>query len=376
MFILLKQENAARRGRFITPHGVIETPVFMNVGTSAAIKGAVSTDDLKQIKCQVELSNTYHLHVRPGDDVIKELGGLHKFFNWQGPVLTDSGGFQVFSLAVLRKISEEGVLFASHMDGKRIFMGPKESMKIQSNLGSTIAMAFDECVANPAEHSYSKAACARTTRWLHICKEEMAKNNALPDTVNPKQMLFGINQGCTFPDLRTDHMKEIAELDLDGYAIGGLAVGEPAEVMYSIIEQVEPFMPKDKPRYLMGVGTPVNILEAVRRGVDFFDCVMPSRNARHGHLFTWDGIINIKNLKYERDESPIDPHCDCPVCRNFSRAYIRHLQKADELLGMRLAVMHNLYFYNHLMERIREALDNGTFQQFHDTYVHKLDTRI
>lgn len=376
MFILLKQENAARRGRFITPHGVIETPVFMNVGTSAAIKGAVSTDDLKQIKCQVELSNTYHLHVRPGDDVIKELGGLHKFFNWQGPVLTDSGGFQVFSLAVLRKISEEGVLFASHMDGKRIFMGPKESMKIQSNLGSTIAMAFDECVANPAEHSYSKAACARTTRWLHICKEEMAKNNALPDAVNPKQMLFGINQGCTFPDLRTDHMKEIAELDLDGYAIGGLAVGEPAEVMYSIIEQVEPFMPKDKPRYLMGVGTPVNILEAVRRGVDFFDCVMPSRNARHGHLFTWDGIINIKNLKYERDESPIDPHCDCPVCRNFSRAYIRHLQKADELLGMRLAVMHNLYFYNHLMERIREALDNGTFQQFHDTYVHKLDTRI
>ena len=376
MFILLKQENAARRGRFITPHGVIETPVFMNVGTSAAIKGAVSTDDLKQIKCQVELSNTYHLHVRPGDDVIKELGGLHKFFNWQGPVLTDSGGFQVFSLAVLRKISEEGVLFASHMDGKRIFMGPKESMKIQSNLGSTIAMAFDECVANPAEHSYSKAACARTTRWLHICKEEMAKNNALPDAVNPKQMLFGINQGCTFPDLRTDHMKEIAELDLDGYAIGGLAVGEPAEVMYSIIEQVEPFMPKDKPRYLMGVGTPVNILEAVRRGVDFFDCVMPSRNARHGHLFTWDGVINIKNLKYERDESPIDPHCDCPVCRNFSRAYIRHLFKARELLGMRLCVLHNLYFYNTLMERIRAALDEGRYEEFFRENVELLGSRV
>ena len=375
MFILLKQENAARRGRFITPHGVIETPVFMNVGTSAAIKGAVSTDDLKQIKCQVELSNTYHLHVRPGDDVIKELGGLHKFFNWQGPVLTDSGGFQVFSLAVLRKISEEGVLFASHMDGKRIFMGPKESMKIQSNLGSTIAMAFDECVANPAEHSYSKAACARTTRWLHICKEEMAKNNALPDAVNPKQMLFGINQGCTFPDLRTDHMKEIAELDLDGYAIGGLAVGEPAEVMYSIIEQVEPFMPKDKPRYLMGVGTPVNILEAVRRGVDFFDCVMPARNARHAKLFTWSGTINLKNAKYERDTRPIDPECDCPVCRRYSRAYLRHLFKAEEMLAMRLSVMHNLYFYNKLTERIRTALDEGNFTEFRRTYSERLSQR-
>ncbi len=376
MFILLKQENAARRGRFITPHGVIETPVFMNVGTSAAIKGAVSTDDLKQIKCQVELSNTYHLHVRPGDDVIKELGGLHKFFNWQGPVLTDSGGFQVFSLAVLRKISEEGVLFASHMDGKRIFMGPKESMKIQSNLGSTIAMAFDECVANPAEHSYSKAACARTTRWLHICKEEMAKNNALPDTVNPKQMLFGINQGCTFPDLRTDHMKEIAELDLDGYAIGGLAVGEPAEVMYSIIEQVEPFMPKDKPRYLMGVGTPVNILEAVRRGVDFFDCVMPSRNARHGNLFTSKGLINLNNNKYERDPRPIEEGCDCPACRSYSRAYIRHLFKARELLGMRLCVLHNLYFYNTLMERIRAALDEGQYEEFFRENVELLGSRV
>ena len=376
MFILLKQENAARRGRFITPHGVIETPVFMNVGTSAAIKGAVSTDDLKQIKCQVELSNTYHLHVRPGDDVIKELGGLHKFFNWQGPVLTDSGGFQVFSLAVLRKISEEGVLFASHMDGKRIFMGPKESMKIQSNLGSTIAMAFDECVANPAEHSYSKAACARTTRWLHICKEEMAKNNALPDAVNPKQMLFGINQGCTFPDLRTDHMKEIAELDLDGYAIGGLAVGEPAEVMYSIIEQVEPFMPKDKPRYLMGVGTPVNILEAVRRGVDFFDCVMPSRNARHGNLFTSKGLINLNNNKSERDPRPIEEGCDCPACRSYSRAYIRHLFKARELLGMRLCVLHNLYFYNTLMERIRAALDEGRYEEFFRENVELLGSRV
>ena len=376
MFILLKQENAARRGRFITPHGVIETPVFMNVGTSAAIKGAVSTDDLKQIKCQVELSNTYHLHVRPGDDVIKELGSLHKFFNWQGPVLTDSGGFQVFSLAVLRKISEEGVLFASHMDGKRIFMGPKESMKIQSNLGSTIAMAFDECVANPAEHSYSKAACARTTRWLHICKEEMAKNNALPDAVNPKQMLFGINQGCTFPDLRTDHMKEIAELDLDGYAIGGLAVGEPAEVMYSIIEQVEPFMPKDKPRYLMGVGTPVNILEAVRRGVDFFDCVMPSRNARHGNLFTSKGLINLNNNKYERDPRPIEEGCGCPACRSYSRAYIRHLFKARELLGMRLCVLHNLYFYNTLMERIRAALDEGRYEEFFRENVELLGSRV
>lgn len=376
MFILLKQENAARRGRFITPHGVIETPVFMNVGTSAAIKGAVGTDDLKQIKCQVELSNTYHLHVRPGDEIIKSLGGLHKFFNWDGPVLTDSGGFQVFSLAVLRKISEEGVMFASHMDGKRIFMGPKESMKIQANLGSTIAMAFDECVANPAEHSYSKAACARTTRWLKICKEEVAKNNAMPDAINPKQMLFGINQGCTFEDLRVDHMKQIAEFDLDGYAIGGLAVGESAEEMYRIIEAVEPHMPQHKPRYLMGVGTPVNILEAVRRGVDFFDCVMPSRNARHGNLFTSKGLINLNNNKYERDPRPIEEGCQCPACRNFSRAYIRHLFKARELLGMRLCVLHNLYFYNTLMERIRDALDEGRFEQFYRENVEILGSRV
>ncbi len=376
MFILLKQEGAARRGRFITPHGVIETPVFMNVGTSAAIKGAVGTDDLKGIKCQVELSNTYHLHVRPGDEVIKSLGGLHKFFNWDGPVLTDSGGFQVFSLAVLRKISEEGVLFASHMDGKRIFMGPKESMRIQANLGSTIAMAFDECVANPATHSYSKASCERTTRWLHICKEEVAKNNAEPDAVNPKQMLFGINQGCTFADLRADHMKSIAELDLDGYAIGGLAVGETADVMYDMIEVVEPHMPQNKPRYLMGVGTPVNILEAVRRGVDFFDCVMPSRNARHGNLFTSKGLINLNNNKYERDPRPIEEGCDCPACRNYSRAYIRHLFKARELLGMRLCVLHNLYFYNTLMERIRAALDEGRYEQFYRENVEILGARV
>ena len=375
MFILLKKENLARRGRFITPHGVIETPVFMNVGTSAAIKGAVGTDDLKQIKCQVELSNTYHLHVRPGDDVIKELGGLRKFFNWYGPVLTDSGGFQVFSLAVLRKISDEGVLFASHMDGKRIFMGPKESMKIQSNLGSTIAMAFDECVVNPAEYSYAKSACERTTRWLKICKEELAKNNALPDAVNPEQMLFGINQGCTYADLRKDHMKSISELDLDGYAIGGLAVGETVEEMYSIIEEVEPFMPEDKPRYLMGVGTPVNILEAVRRGVDFFDCVMPSRNARHGNLFTSKGLLNLNNNKYERDPRPIDENCDCPACRNFSRAYIRHLFKARELLAMRLCVLHNLYFYNELTQKIRDALDAGEYEGFYRKYREILGAR-
>ncbi|MBP5244894.1 MAG: tRNA guanosine(34) transglycosylase Tgt [Clostridia bacterium] len=376
MFILLKKENLARRGRFITPHGVIETPVFMNVGTSAAIKGAVGTDDLKQIKCQVELSNTYHLHVRPGDDVIKELGGLRKFFNWYGPVLTDSGGFQVFSLAVLRKISDDGVLFASHMDGKRIFMGPKESMKIQANLGSTIAMAFDECVENPAEYSYARAACDRTTRWLKICKEELAKNNALPDAVNPEQMLFGINQGCTYADLRKDHMKGISELDLDGYAIGGLAVGETVEEMYSIIEEVEPFMPENKPRYLMGVGTPVNILEAVRRGVDFFDCVMPSRNARHGNLFTSKGLLNLNNNKYERDPRPIDENCDCPACRNFSRAYIRHLFKARELLAMRLCVLHNLYFYNTLMEKIRAALDEGKFEEFFKSHVEILGARV
>ena len=376
MYQLLKQEGAARRGEFTTVHGTVQTPAFMNVGTAAAIKGGISSYDLVDLKCQVELCNTYPLHIRPGDDKIRQLGGLHKFMGWQRPILTDSGGFQVFSLAKLRTIKEEGVYFQSHVDGKKIFMGPEESMRIQSNLGSTIAMAFDECIENPSTREYTKRSIERTVRWLVRCKAEMERLNSLPDTINRNQMLFGINQGSTFDDLRIWHMQEIAKLDLDGYAIGGLAVGETAEEMYHIIEVIEPYMPKDKPRYLMGVGTPANIIEGVWRGVDLFDCVMPSRNARHGHLFTWDGIINIKNLKYERDESPIDPHCDCPVCRNFSRAYIRHLQKADEMLGMRLAVMHNLYFYNHLMERIREALDNGTFQQFHDTYVHKLDTRI
>lgn len=377
MFKLLKQEGLARRGEFKTIHGTIQTPVFMNVGTSAAIKGGVGTDDLKQIKCQVELSNTYHLHIRPGDDVIRDMGGLHKFFNWQGPILTDSGGFQVFSLAVLRKISEEGVLFASHMDGKRIFMGPKESMNIQANLGSTIAMAFDECVANPAEYTYAKNSCARTTRWLKTCIEQVKYNNSLPNAINPNQMLFGINQGSTYADLRADHMKEIAELEgLSGYAIGGLAVGETADEMYRIIDVVEPFMPKDKPRYLMGVGTPVNILEAVRRGVDFFDCVMPSRNARHGNLFTSKGFMNLNNEKYMRDERPIEEGCQCPACRNFSRAYIRHLFKAREMLGMRLCVLHNLYFYNTLMERIRDALDEGRFTQFFNENVEILGTRV
>ena len=346
---LIKQEGAARRGEFVTVHGTVQTPAFQNVATAAAIKGGLSALDLKEIRAQVMLCNTYHLHLRPGDKVVAEMGGLHKFTRWNGPILTDSGGFQVFSLAKLRQITEEGVTFNSHLDGHRIFMGPEE---------------------------YAKNSCARTARWLLRCKAEMARLKHEEKAVNPDQLLFGINQGCTFKDLRVEHMKQIAEYDLDGYAIGGLAVGEPAEVMYDVISAVEPYAPKDKIRYLMGVGTPGNIIEGVYRGVDLFDCVMPSRNARHGHLFTWDGIINIKNLKYERDESPIDPHCDCPVCRNFSRAYIRHLQKADEMLGMRLAVMHNLYFYNHLMERIREELDNGTFQQFHDTYVQKLDTRI
>ncbi len=377
MFTLLKREGLARRGRFETVHGVIETPVFMNVGTSAAIKGAVSTDDLRQIKCQVELSNTYHLHIRPGDNIIRDLGGLHKFFNWDGPILTDSGGFQVFSLAVLRKISEEGVHFASHMDGKKIFMGPKESMKIQANLGSTIAMAFDECVENPAEYTYAKNSCARTTRWLKICIDEVKKNNREPNAINPNQMLFGINQGCTYEDLRADHMKEIAELEgLDGYAIGGLAVGETAEEMYNIIDVVQPHMPQDKPRYLMGVGTPVNILEAVRRGVDFFDCVMPSRNARHGNLFTSKGFMNLNNEKYMKDSRPIEEGCQCPACKSYSRAYIRHLFKARELLGMRLCVLHNLYFYNTLMERIRNALDEGKFEQFYKDNVEILGTRL
>ncbi len=369
MFTLLKQEGTARRGQFETVHGTIQTPVFMNVGTAAAIKGGVSSIDLKnELKTQVELCNTYHLHVRPGDEVIYKLGGLHKFMNWDKPILTDSGGFQVFSLAKLRKIKEEGVFFNSHVDGRKIFMGPEESMQIQSHLASTIAMAFDECVENPAEYSYSKASCERTTRWLKRCKAEMQRLNSLDSTINKKQMLFGINQGCTYDDLRIEHMKQIRELDLDGYAIGGLAVGEPTEVMYHVIEQVEPFMPKDKPRYLMGVGTPSNIIEAVARGIDFFDCVMPSRNARHGTLFTWSGIMHITNKCYELDERPIDPECDCPTCRNHSRAYVRHLFKADEQLGGRLAVMHNLYFYNTLTERIRQSLDQGTFEQFRARY--------
>lgn len=376
MFKVIKKENNARRGEFHTVHGTVQTPAFMNVATCGAIKGAVSAYDLKDIKCQVQLCNTYHLHVRPGDKLIRDLGGLHDFTGWHGPILTDSGGFQVFSLAGLRKIKEEGVYFASHVDGRRIFMGPEESMQIQSNLGSTIAMAFDECVENPATYEYSKKSCERTYRWLCRCKAEMDRLNSLPDTINKNQMLFGINQGCTFEDLRIEHMKKIAELDLDGYAIGGLAVGEPKEVMYDIISAVEPYMPHDKIRYLMGVGTPGNILEAVSRGVDLFDCVMPSRNARHGHLFTWNGIININNAKYERDLSPIDENCDCPTCRNHSRAYIRHLFKSKEMLAMRLCVMHNLYFYNTLLEKIRAALDEGTFEEFKNRYVDLLDTRI
>jgi len=376
MFTLLKTEGHARRGEFKTPHGVIQTPVFMNVGTQAAIKGGLSAEDLENIGCQVELSNTYHLHVRPGDQLIKDMGGLHKFMTWDKPMLTDSGGFQVFSLAVLRKIGEEGVSFNSHLDGKRIFMGPEESMRIQSNLGSDIAMAFDECIKIPSPYDYVKASCDRTYRWLVRCKEALAAYNAEPDAVNPGQMLFGINQGTTFPDLRIDHMKRIAELDLPGYAIGGLAVGETHAEMYDTIEVVEEHMPKDKPRYLMGVGTPSNIIEAVYRGVDFFDCVMPSRNGRHGHLFTWNGIMNMNNKKYERDGLPIDPGCSCPVCRRYSRAYIRHLLKAQEPLALRLMVMHNLYFYNELMQRIRDALDEGRFTEFRNTYSELLATRI
>lgn len=373
---LLKNEGTARRCEFETVHGTVQTPAFMNVATCGAIKGALSAHDLKDIKCQIMLSNTYHLHVRPGDELVKEMGGLHEFTRWQGPILTDSGGFQVFSLAKLRKIKEEGVTFNSHIDGRKIFMGPEESMRIQSNLGSTIAMAFDECVENPAKYEYAKQSCERTVRWLERCKKEMDRLNSLPDTINKKQMLFGINQGCTFDELRIEHMKKIAELDLDGYAIGGLAVGEPKEDMYRIISAVEPYMPKDKIRYLMGVGTPGNIIEGVYRGVDIFDCVMPSRNARHGHLNTWSGIININNAKYEKDPLPIDPQCDCPTCKSFSRSYIRHLFKAKEMLAMRLCVIHNLYFYNNLMEVIRDNLDNGTYKQFHDKYVELLDTRI
>ncbi len=376
MFNLIKTNGKARRGTFETVHGTIQTPFFMNVATAAAIKGAVSSLDLVDLKCQVELCNTYHLHLRPTDKIIKEMGGLHKFINWQRPILTDSGGFQVFSLAKLRKIKEEGVYFSSHIDGKKIFMGPEESMQIQSNLGSTIAMAFDECVENPAKYDYSAQSCARTVRWLKRCKTEMARLNSLPDTINPKQMLFGINQGCTFDNLRIEHMQEIAELNLDGYAIGGLAVGEPTEDMYRIIEAVEPFAPVDKPRYLMGVGTPTNIIEAVARGVDMFDCVMPSRNARHGTIFTWDGIMHITNEKYITDGSPLDSHCDCSVCRNFSRSYIRHLFKAGEQLGGRLAVMHNLYFYNTLLEKIRDAIDKDEFDKFRNNYSERLAQKI
>ena len=376
MFTVLKTEGRARRGVFTCPHGTVQTPVFMNVGTLGAIKGALSAADLEHIGTQVELSNTYHLHLRPGDQVVKQLGGLHKFMTWNGPILTDSGGFQVFSLASLRRIKEEGVYFASHIDGRKIFMGPEESMCIQSNLGSDIAMAFDECIENPAPYDYVKASCQRTTRWLERCKAELDRLNRLPDTVNPGQVLFGINQGGTYPDLRIRHMEEIARLDLPGYAIGGLAVGESTETMYEIIEAVEPHMPAEKPRYLMGVGTPANIIEAVARGVDFFDCVMPARNARHARLFTWDGAINLKNAKYELDQGPIDPHCDCPVCRRYSRAYLRHLFKAEEMLAMRLSVMHNLYFYNKLTAKIREALDNGTFAQFRAQWSERLDRKI
>jgi queuine tRNA-ribosyltransferase len=376
MFNVLKTEGRARRGQFSCTHGgVVQTPVFMNVGTQAAIKGGVSAQDLKEVGCQIELSNTYHLHLRPGDGIVRQMGGLHKFMNWDGPILTDSGGFQVFSLASLRKIKEEGVTFASHIDGHKIFMGPEESMRIQSNLGSDIAMAFDECVENPATYEYAKASCERTARWLARCKAEHDRLNSLPDTVNPAQMLFGINQGATFADLRVWHMQEIAKMDCDGYAIGGLAVGEPAEVMYEIIDAVEPHMPKDKPRYLMGVGTPSNIIEAVSRGVDFFDCVMPSRNGRHGKLFTWEGTVNILNEKYQTDERPISESCNCPVCRNYSRAYLRHLFKADEVLALRLAVLHNLYFYNDLMVKIRAALDEGTFADFRARYSGELEKR-
>lgn len=376
MYKLLKQEGHARRGEFTCPHGTVQTPVFMNVGTQGAIKGALSAADLKTIGCQIELSNTYHLHVRPGDALIKELGGLHRFMTWDGPILTDSGGFQIFSLAKLRKISEEGVNFNCHVDGRHIFMGPEESMRIQSNLGSDIAMAFDECVKIPSPKEYVKKSCDRTFRWLERCKTALAAFNQEEGAVNPGQVLFGINQGAVFPDLRVEHMKQIAGLDLPGYAIGGLAVGETHQEMYDTIEIVEEHMPKDRPRYLMGVGTPGNIIEGVARGVDFFDCVMPARNGRHGHLFTWDGIINIKNEKYLRDESPIDPHCDCPVCRRYSRAYVRHLFKAEEMLAMRFAVMHNLYFYNSLAQKIRDSLDAGRFEAFRREFSEILDKRI
>lgn len=364
MYELLKRDGLAKRGRFHTVHGIIETPVFMNVGTAAAIKGAVSTDDLRGIKTQVELSNTYHLHVRPGDDVVKKMGGLHKFMNWDKPILTDSGGFQVFSLAGLRKIKEEGVHFQSHIDGRKIFMGPEESMQIQSNLASTIAMAFDECPPSVADRSYMENSVARTTRWLKRCKAEMERLNHLPETINKEQLLFGINQGGIYEDIRIAHAQEIAELDLPGYAVGGLAVGESHEEMYRILDAVVPHLPVNKPTYLMGVGTPANILEAVDRGVDFFDCVYPTRNGRHGHVYTNHGKLNLFNAKYELDDRPIEEGCQCPACRSYSRAYIRHLLKAKEMLGMRLCVLHNLYFYNTMMEEIRQAIDEGTFKEY------------
>lgn len=375
-FTVIKKEGNARRGIFETVHGTVQTPAFMNVATVAAIKGALSAGDLENIGTQVMLCNTYHLHVRPGDSIVYDMGGLHKFTTWKKPILTDSGGFQVFSLAKLNKIREEGVTFRSHIDGRKIFMGPEESMQIQSRLASTIAMAFDECVENPAPYDYAKASCERTLRWLERCKIEMDRLNALPETINKEQLLFGINQGCTYDDLRVEHMKEIAKMDLDGYAIGGLAVGEPKEDMYRIISAVTPYAPENKPRYLMGVGTPGNILEGVSRGVDLFDCVMPSRNARHGHLFTKQGIININNSKYILDESPIDADCSCPVCQRYSRGYIRHLMKTNEMLGMRLAVMHNLYFYNNLMTETRYHIENGSFEDYKNEYCVKLDTRI
>ena len=374
MYKILKTDGRAKRAEFTTVHGTVQTPVFMNVGTVAAIKGAVATTDLQQIGTQIELSNTYHLHVRPGDKIIKQLGGLHKFMNWNKPILTDSGGFQVFSLAGLRKIKEEGVTFQSHIDGHKIFMGPEESMQIQSNLGSTIAMAFDECAPAKADRKYIQNSVDRTYRWLERCKKEMARLNSLPDTVNPDQMLFGINQGGVFNDIRIDHAKRISELDLDGYAVGGLAVGETHEEMYDVLDNVVPYLPQDKPTYLMGVGTPANILEAVDRGIDFFDCVYPSRNGRHGHVYTKFGKINLFNAQYEKDMRPIEEGCNCPACRDYSRAYIRHLLKAKEMLGMRLCVLHNLYFYNHLMEDIRGAIDEGHYSKFKEERLDMLKT--
>ena len=376
MFQVTRQEGRARRGSFTCAHGRVETPVFMNVGTQAAIKGAVSASDLREIGCQVELSNTYHLHVRPGDDVVKAVGGLHRFMRWDGPILTDSGGFQVFSLAQLRNIREEGVTFHSHVDGRKIFMGPEESMRIQANLGSDIAMAFDECVENPATYDYARLSCERTLRWLERCIEARKALMAEPDCVNPRQLLFGINQGSTYPDLRVWHAEKIAKLPCDGYAVGGLAVGEPTETMYEILDVVVPHLPEDKPRYLMGVGTPWNIIEGVWRGIDFFDCVMPARNARHGKLYTWKGVINIKNEKYKLDDRPLDEDCGCPTCRSYSRAYLRHLFKAEEMLAMRLAVLHNLWFYNELMTRIRQALEEGDFAGFRVRHANELRNRL